>query len=167
MSIALYGAHKGASAVFRGAVTGTLTLTPTAAGRTLVRGTLRNLSPGMHGLHIHAAGDISGDSCANTGAHYNPGNAHHGGASGPERHAGDLGNVRAAADGTAVLNVTVAMDVSDVAGRSVVVHALEDDLGQRGDEASLANGNSGARIACAVISKVGGTQVVAGSRTWA
>lgn len=151
MSIALDGANKGASAVFRGAVTGTLTLTQTAAGKTLVRGTLRNLSPGMHGLHIHASGDTSGGSCANTGAHYNPSNAHHGGASGAERHAGDLGNVRAAADGTALVNVTVDMGVSGITGRSVVVHALEDDLGQLGDETSLANGNSGARIACAVI----------------
>lgn len=38
-----------------------------------------------------------------------------------------------------------------VVGRSVVVHAKEDDLGEGGHADSLTTGNSGARVACGVI----------------
>lgn len=40
---------------------------------------------------------------------------------------------------------------NSVIGRSVVVHALRDDLGRGGDAESLISGNAGARIACGVI----------------
>jgi Cu-Zn family superoxide dismutase len=40
---------------------------------------------------------------------------------------------------------------ANIIGRGLIIHADTDDCGQGGDEASLANGNSGKRIACAII----------------
>lgn len=42
-----------------------------------------------------------------------------------------------------------------IAGRAVVVHAGEDDLGRGGNQASLENGNAGRRLACCVVGLCG------------
>jgi copper chaperone for superoxide dismutase len=74
----------------------------------IIEGTIEGLSPGKHGINIHEHGDIS-NSCQNTGQHYNPFNAPHGGPMDPpnERHVGDLGNVEADNHGRAVFVVEV------------------------------------------------------------
>ena len=38
-----------------------------------------------------------------------------------------------------------------IAGRAIVVHAGEDDLGLGGNPGSVASGNAGSRVACGVI----------------
>lgn len=107
------------------------------------------LTPGLHGIHIHEYGDCSSPDGESAGAHFNP-NTHPHGAPGEATHPGDLGNVEADAMGTARL----ALDVSPlgidagplgIVGRSVVVHAMADDL------QTQPSGGSGGRIACAVI----------------
>ena len=40
------------------------------------------------------------------------------------------------------------LDSNYIGERSIVVHAMKDDLGGGGDAGSIANGNSGTRLAC-------------------
>ncbi len=79
----------------------------------------------------------------------------HGGPLDPHRHIGDLGNIAAGDDGIAKLQIadefiSLAGALS-VAGRGIVVHENEDDLGRGGTPESLKTGNAGSRIACGVI----------------
>ena len=105
------------------------------------------------------------DACAasfDPGPHFNPAGKTHGAPGDEERHAGDLGNITAGADGVAPISMTDAhiplTGPNSILGRAVVVHELEDDLG-KGDHSepgtqgktSKTTGNAGARLACGVI----------------
>jgi Cu-Zn family superoxide dismutase len=108
-----------------------------------------------HGFHIHEKGDLSAPDLASAGAHYNPMGMRHGGPPPTgqmtlnPRHMGDLGNLTADAQGNAHLETTVpSASLSgehSLIGRSVIVHAKEDDL------KTDPSGNSGGRIAGGVI----------------
>ena len=122
----------------------------------VVRYDLKNLSPGEHGFHIHQVGvQGEGEKCKAAGPHYNPGGETHGGLHSQLRHAGDLGNVVAGAEGAARGKVVVDnLRLGDIEGRSVIVHEREDDLGRGKGPArpeSLKTGNAGARLACGII----------------
>ena len=71
------------------------------------------------------------------------------------RHVGDLGNVTAGSDGVANFeledDLVMIYGENSVVGRSFVVHADVDDLGDGGHELSPTTGNAGARLACGVI----------------
>ena len=124
--------------------------------RVIVSGTIRGLTPGDHGLHVHTYGDLA-NGCRNAGPHYNPFNLNHGGLNDVIRHVGDLGNVDADSDGIAefsigaIPNLIYLNGATSVVGRSLVIHANEDDLGDGGDQESRENGNSGPRIGCYII----------------
>lgn len=132
-------------------VSGKLMLMPMAGG-VHVRGDVGGLAAGSsHGFHIHQQGDCSAADASSAGGHFNPGGSLHGKAESAVHHAGDIDNVVADASGVAHVNAHV-MGVSlgggaanDIAGRAVVVHAAPDDY------ASQPAGNSGARVACGVI----------------
>jgi len=119
-----------------------------------VTGEITGLKSGLHGFHIHEFGDNT-NGCMSAGPHFNPSGKEHGGPTHEVRHAGDLGNVVADDSGKAVV------DISDkqislsgklsILGRTVVVHADPDDLGDGGHELSKSTGNAGARLACGVI----------------
>jgi len=129
---------------------------PPGSPTVTVRVQLSGLRPGPHGFHIHQLGDLT-KGCATAGGHFNPHGAPHGGpADGSnKRHVGDLGNIVAAADGTVDVTLTdthIALTgPHSVIGRSVIVHADEDDLGRGGHADSLTTGHAGARISCGVI----------------
>lgn len=116
---------------------------------------ISNLSPGPHGIHIHEKGDCSAPDASSAGGHYNPAHLEHGTPDPRSYHVGDLGNIKANAQGVGVLNLTIPKahfnpnfkDYSEIHGKSLVVHGGPDDLH------SQPAGNSGNRIGCGVIRK--------------
>jgi len=109
------------------------------------------LKPGQqHGFHVHEAGDCSSGDGMSAKGHFNPYGKPHGPGGTMERHAGDMPNLKADANGNA--SATVELDVitvtagpASVVGRGVIVHAQPDDY------TSQPVGNAGARMACGVV----------------
>jgi Cu-Zn family superoxide dismutase len=111
------------------------------------------LPAGKHGVHIHETGSCASSpgTFSGAGAHYNPLGAVH------AEHAGDLPNLIVNEDLQGRLNAattrvtlsegaTTVFDTTvDKVGSAIIIHANEDDFGP------VANGNSGGRIACGVI----------------
>ncbi|KAJ3187158.1 Superoxide dismutase [Cu-Zn] [Gaertneriomyces sp. JEL0708] len=146
-----------AVAVVRGdsPATGTVTFTQDSeSAPTVVSVDLKNLTPGKHGFHVHEFGDNT-NGCTSAGGHFNPNNHTHGAPEDAIRHVGDLGNIVVGPDGTvkATLQDSQVKLIGplSVIGRTIVVHADEDDLGKGGHEQSLTTGNAGGRVACGVI----------------
>ena len=115
---------------------------------------ISNVPEGLHGFHIHQSGDLR-EGCSSLCAHYNPTNKQHGGRENKERHIGDLGNITAKKNGI-IKSVFTDKKIKlsgkySIVGRSVVIHADEDDLGKGVNKESLKTGNAGKRIACGVI----------------
>jgi len=108
-----------------------------------------------HGFHVHEVGDLS-NHCTSACAHFNPYNKNHGGILSKERHVGDLGNLETDSTGSAIYQITDKLiklrgSVANIIGRGLVIHEDCDDNGLGGHALSLTTGNSGARIACAII----------------
>lgn len=111
-----------------------------------IKGLKRNAK---HGFHIHETGDLR-EGCKSCCAHYNPDNTEHAGLEGG--HAGDLGNISTDEHGICKMSIAVSkFSVSEILGRSIIIHEDEDDLGMGKFEDSKTTGHSGARIACSVI----------------
>lgn len=119
------------------------------AGGISFRITAAGLQHGLHGVHIHSVGRCETPDFASAGPHWNPDRKKHGINNPAGPHAGDFPNVEVPADGmleaTVTLpNATMAM-LLDNDGSALLIHANADDY------ASDPAGNSGPRIACAVI----------------
>ena len=103
-----------------------------------------------HAFHLHEFGDVSAEDGSAAGGHYNPGKHPHGGPDSEHHHAGDLGNLIADDSGNAhydlvIKDLSLCCGAVPVIGRSVIIHAKEDDL------TSQPAGNAGPRIAQGVI----------------
>uniref|UniRef100_A0A5B7BIX6 Superoxide dismutase [Cu-Zn], chloroplastic n=1 Tax=Davidia involucrata TaxID=16924 RepID=A0A5B7BIX6_DAVIN len=100
--LTVVAATKKAVAVLKGNsnVEGVVTLSQDDAGPTTVSVRITGLTPGPHGFHLHEFGDTT-NGCMSTGAHFNPNSLTHGAPEDEIRHAGDLGNIVANADGVA------------------------------------------------------------------
>jgi len=140
-------------------VSGTVHFTQEAGGVHVVAD-LSGLKPGRHGFHLHENGVCTPPDFKSAGGHWNPGHAAHACMPTEPRHAGDMGNVTAGADGKAHLDVVLTgvsfSGPNSVVGKAVVLHAGEDDC------KSQPAGNSGDRLACGVVQT---TAVVGGSAT--
>jgi Cu-Zn family superoxide dismutase len=113
------------------------------AGKIEVKG----LTPGAHGMHVHAVGKCGGDGFSAAGGHLNPTGKAHGLENPMGAHMGDLPTLQVGEDGKATAYFTVKGkigDLLDIDGAAFVVHAGPDD--QKTDP----SGNSGARVLCGV-----------------
>ena len=130
---------------------GTVRAWQTAGGVTF-RINARGLSHGVHGVHVHAVGKCEPPDFASAGPHWNPTGKKHGMNNPAGPHSGDLPNVVVAANGvlgaTLVLSAANMSSLIDADGAALVIHAAADD------NVTDPSGNSGARIACAVLQPV-------------
>lgn len=121
-----------------------------AADKVTISANLQGLQPNsVHAWHIHEFGDTSSPDGKAMGGHYNPEEMPHGLPNNPERHAGDLGNLKADSQGAVIKEITVDnITLNDtknpILGRGMIIHADTDDGGQP-------TGNAGDRIAQGVI----------------
>lgn len=118
------------------------------------------LPKGKHGFHIHRAGDLRGEGCMGACEHYHRGKpSMHGNrpskrVTRKQRHTGDLGNVQLRGKKAKYSYYLPNTPVTDLYGRSIIVHADEDDLGKGHEVDSHTTGHSGARIACGIFGRV-------------
>ena len=130
------------------------------AGTVRVTITLRDatvVTPGQHGIHFHAVGRCDGPDFATAGPHFNPTSRQHGARNPQGPHAGDLPNLTidastATPGGHAATMTTTLVTLAagpasilDADGTALVIHANADD------EVTDPSGNSGGRVACAVL----------------
>jgi Cu-Zn family superoxide dismutase len=115
--------------------------------------TASGMAAGSHGLHLHEKGLCEGPKFESAGKHWNPAAKQHGRDNPAGAHLGDLANLDVAGAGTATAGFTVAGTkmasgatmLADADGTSLVMHAKPDDY------KTDPSGDSGDRIACAVI----------------
>ena len=112
------------------------------------------LPKGIHGLHLHMTGSCDAPDFKSAGGHLNPHSMQHGTANPAGSHLGDLPNLVADSYGAGTVTAklrdsrsAVEAALFDADGTAIVIHADPDD--NRTDP----SGNSGARIACAVMQR--------------
>lgn len=133
-------------------VAGSVTFTQNG-DKVMVSGQVSGLKANAeHGFHVHEKGDCSSGDGMSAGGHFNPGGQPHGNHSGTVHHAGDLPSVKADAGGVAKFSfesttISVGSGASDIVGRALIVHRDPDDY------TTQPTGNSGPRLACAVIAR--------------
>jgi Cu-Zn family superoxide dismutase len=131
-----------------GAVLGTVRVFSEPTGVTL-RIDAAGVPAGQHGVHVHSTGRCDPPGFTSAGPHWNPGERKHGHRNPAGFHMGDLGNLGVGADGKLVAGLLVPQAtvdaLRDADGAALVLHAKADD------EVTDPSGNSGDRIACAVL----------------
>ncbi|NJM69977.1 MAG: superoxide dismutase family protein [Scytonema sp. RU_4_4] len=152
-------------------IAGTLILTQQQNGLVRIRGKIQGdpatLTPGEHGLHIHAVGVCEPDAqpaFSTSGGHFDPGDfgsevpveANH------PYHLGDLPNLVVDEQGYATYNaltsrVTLSespVSVFDENGSAIIIHQLKDQQKAKG----LASETGGGRLACGIVTSNNETQ---------
>ena len=135
-------------------ISGEIGMLETASGAILVEVTAQGVPEGEHGIHVHEVGKCeAADNFKSAGGHVAAG-LEHGIKSQNGPHPGDLPNVHASADGTIhaefflrgfSLGTEGNPRIMDEDGAALVLHSGPDDY------TSQPSGDSGDRIACAVL----------------
>ncbi len=99
-------------------------------------------SSNIFAFHIHEGGSCAGVGFPETKGHFNPGNCEH------PYHAGDLPPLFECNGHAFMAVLTNRFCISEVIGRTVVIHSHYDDF------TTQPSGNSGAKMACGVIRSV-------------
>jgi Cu-Zn family superoxide dismutase len=119
---------------------------------------LTGLTPGRHGVHLHAVGKCEPDFTA-AGGHFDPGPASN---TDPDAnhpfHMGDIPNIEAGADGKATMKamttrVTLSdgpLTVFDTDGTAIIIHGNEDQMITGAPKSGV---SGGPRVACGVLTK--------------
>ena len=155
MAMAANDGAEHASAALRNAdgdAIGWARFTEDARGIVHVNVHVKGISPGAHGIHIHAVGACS-PTFAAAGGHHNPLSHQHGLDNPLGAHAGDLPVLLVNEEGVGHLNAITDLatlsagptSIFDADGSALVIHASPDD------QVTDPTGNSGGRIACGVI----------------
>jgi Cu-Zn family superoxide dismutase len=133
---------------------GTVTIKDTQFGLLLVP-QLTDLTPGLHGFHVHQNPDCAAGMKDNkpmagmaAGGHYDPaGTGKHEGPYG-QGHLGDLPAIYVGIDGKATLPLLAPrLKIVDLKGRSLMIHAGGDNY----SDAPAALGGGGNRMACGAV----------------
>ncbi len=136
-----------------GAAIGNVQLNQDASGAVTIVLDASKLPAGPHGIHFHAAGKCEGPAFTTASSHFNPAAKTHGLDSPTGPHAGDLPQVDGATVSQGYYTSTTnrisltggATSIYDADGTALVIHAAADD------QVTDPTGNSGARVACAVL----------------
>ncbi|SET50965.1 superoxide dismutase, Cu-Zn family [Oceanobacillus limi] len=114
------------------------------------------LTPGIHGFHVHEVGKCQPPTFGSAEGHFNPMEASHGFDHPEGPHAGDLPNIKVAEDGTVkaeVLAEKVTLEegkensLRKDGGTALMIHSGADDY------KSQPAGDAGERVACGVIAE--------------
>lgn len=112
------------------------------------------LPTGAHGAHLHMVGRCEVPGFSSAGGHLNPGVRQHGRLNPAGSHTGDLPNLTIDDKGAGTLSVELPgtraeleTALFDADGSALVIHAAADDY------KTDPTGNSGARIACGVLTR--------------
>lgn len=142
-------------------ITGTAQLTERTQGTGVIveiNLTVSGLTPGKHGVHLHAVGKCEPDFAA-AGGHFDPGPA---GNVDPDAnhpyHMGDVPNLEVGADGKGTMKIQTSrvtlspgpISLFDADGTAIIVHG-NPDQGITGEPKSGVSG--GPRVACGVVAK--------------
>ena len=112
------------------------------------------LPQGTNGIHLHAVGRCDGPDFVSAGPHLNPHGRQHGRQNPAGTHLGDLTNLVVDASGRGELRAELPGSLAeneaslfDADGSAIVLHAKADD------NVTDPSGNSGARIACGLLTR--------------
>ena len=136
-----------------GAPAGTALLTR-AGDRLTLSVALAGLPAGEKGMHLHTVGQCDAQGFTTAGGHLNPHGKQHGSQNPAGSHLGDLPNITINNNGAGAASAQLSGSSSeleallfDADGTALVVHAAADDY------KTDPTGNSGARIACGVLTR--------------